>query len=111
VLDLVLGGQLQLITSNHLLTELEDLLARKFKFSAAAANEVGRELEFIAALADPGHVPPVCRNSDDDHVLAAAGDGQANWIVTGDKDLLHLGSHRGVEIITPAALVELAQDW
>jgi putative PIN family toxin of toxin-antitoxin system len=111
VLELVLGGQIQLVTSNHLLTELEHLLVRKFNFSAAAAREVRVELEFMAALADPAHVPPVCRDPDDDHVLAVATDGQANWIVTGDKDLLDLGSHRGVEIITPAGLIELADDW
>ena len=108
MLELVIGGQVQLVTSNHFLSELEDLLARKFNFSAAAAREVRVELEFIAVLADPAHIPQVCRDPDADQVLAVAADGQANWIVTGDKDLLDLGSYLGVETITPAGLIELA---
>jgi putative PIN family toxin of toxin-antitoxin system len=111
VLELVLGGQLQLITSNHLLTEMEELLVRKFNFSAAAAREVRVELEFMGTLADPVQVPKVCRDPDDDQVLAVAVEGNAGWIVSGDNDLLDLGSYRGVEIVTPAKLLVLAKDW
>jgi putative PIN family toxin of toxin-antitoxin system len=48
---------------------------------------------------------PVCRDPDDDMVLATALAGGADAIVTGDADLLTLASYSGVEIISPRAFV------
>ena len=46
---------------------------------------------------------PVCRDPDDDWVLATAVAGTCECIVTGDKDLLSLGEYRGVRILAPSA--------
>jgi uncharacterized protein len=43
----------------------------------------------------------VCRDSDDDKTLELAVSGNADRIVTGDKDLLVLSPFRGIPIITP----------
>jgi predicted nucleic acid-binding protein len=42
----------------------------------------------------------VCRDRKDDKILDLAINGQAEYIVTGDKDLLVLKLFRGVKIIT-----------
>ena len=44
----------------------------------------------------------VCRDRDDDNVLAAALEAKADCIVTGDKDLLILKNFRGIKIISPS---------
>lgn len=44
---------------------------------------------------------PVCRDADDDWVLATAIAGRAEVILTGDADLLKLGAFRGISILTP----------
>lgn len=49
-----------------------------------------------AALADA-----VCRDPDDDWVLATAVAGEAEAIVSGDADLLTLSSYLGIEILSP----------
>jgi uncharacterized protein len=42
----------------------------------------------------------VCRDPDDDHVIATVVAVRADTIVTGDKDLLSLGQYRSVRIVT-----------
>ena len=44
----------------------------------------------------------VCRDPDDDKFIACAVDSKSKYIVSGDKDLLSLGSHEDVEIVTVA---------
>lgn len=53
-----------------------------------------------AALADP-----VCRDPDDDWVVATAVAGEAEAIVSGDADLLAFSSYLGIEILSPRQFV------
>lgn len=100
-----IDGRLRLMTSRYLLDEFEEILETKFGFSRAAAVETRSELEVLARIVEPIEVPRVCRDPDDDHVLAAAVAGEAELIVTGDRDLLVLKSHGDIEILTPTAAV------
>jgi putative PIN family toxin of toxin-antitoxin system len=50
---------------------------------------------------------PVCRDRDDDKVLETAVAGQADIILTGDRDLLVLGEYKGIRILSPRQFVEL----
>jgi len=54
-------------------------------------------------------VEPVCRDPDDDLILAAAVVGKADYLVSGDKDLLALEEHRGVRIVTAAQFLRKLQ--
>ena len=49
---------------------------------------------------------PVCRDPDDDAVLACAKAAQANLIVSGDQDLLVLQAFEGIPIVTALQAVE-----
>lgn len=101
LLDLGLRGYRQLVTSVALLDELEDVLCARFAFDRAAARLTRAELETIADLVDPGPIPAVARDPDDDAVLAAAVAGTVAVIVTGDRDLVVLETHVGIAIATP----------
>ena len=43
-----------------------------------------------------------CRDPDDDKLLELAVNGAADFIVTGDDDLLVMNPFRGIAIVTPA---------
>jgi len=50
---------------------------------------------------------PVCRDPDDDAVLACALAAQVDLIVSGDADLLVLEQFEGIRIVTPAQAVKM----
>jgi len=62
----------------------------------------------LASWVEPEPLKPaVCRDPDGDWVLATALAGEAEAIVTGDADLLVLGEHRGIAILSPRGFLEL----
>jgi len=63
-------------------------------------------LALAELVQDTGRVKGICRDPADDMILSAAIEGRADTIVTGDEDLLTLGEHAGIAIITPRAFVE-----
>jgi uncharacterized protein len=52
-----------------------------------------------AILLPDAPAPAVCRDPDDDDVLGCAMAGAADYLVTGDADLLSLSQYRGVSIV------------
>jgi uncharacterized protein len=69
------------------------------------------EVQRLAEMIDPLPLPkPVCRDPDDDQVLALAIATKAEMIVSGDADLLSLGSFEGIPIVAPAEAVWLLVD-
>jgi uncharacterized protein len=52
-------------------------------------------------------LPRLCGDPDDDKYIAAAIEGDAAFVVTGDRQLLALADHEGVRILTPRAFLDL----
>ncbi len=60
---------------------------------------------------DPAKLPTeVCRDKDDDHVLACAVSADAKYLVTGDKDLLSLKAYKDIRIMAPRDFELLFED-
>jgi len=92
------------VSCRPLLDELRDVLTRKFRQRAADVRATVRLFEDTFTLVAP--VPleaPVCRDTDDDVVLATARAGECAAIVTGDQDLLVLDPFQGIRVLAPSA--------
>lgn len=105
-------GDIELYTSPALVAELRAVLSREHLASRLARQQasVDDAIRFYGDLAisvSPLAVPrSVARDADDDQVIAAALAANADTIVTGDTDLLSMGSHQGIAIITTAQAVQ-----
>lgn len=96
-------GELSLVSCPFIITEVRRILARKFRLSyeeVAAAIEPIREA-MSEIIEHEAEIDRICRDQDDDHVLACALAAKADYLVTGDADLLDIKSFRRVRIVTP----------
>lgn len=104
-----LGGKAQMFLSLAMVLELTETLQRpRFAGRLAARGETAQTLaaKFRAACHEavpaPTTPPPGLRDPDDMHVLACAVGAGADLIVSGDKDLLSLGSFAEIPIVAAA---------
>lgn len=65
-------------------------------------------IELHSEMVEPvSFAKPVCSDPDDDKFLAAAIAAGADYVVSGDKALLNLKSHHGVEIVRPSRFLKV----
>ncbi|MCL2039501.1 MAG: putative toxin-antitoxin system toxin component, PIN family [Bacteroidetes bacterium] len=97
-----LFGNHKLIFSKELLAELCDVVERR-KFTNLFSNEQVRILfEFIERYAEIVEISSkvdICRDKKDNYLLALAKDSKADYLITGDNDLLVLEQFEGTKII------------
>lgn len=108
ILDAALAGTFTLLLPEQLVAEFADKIATKPYLAARISPE--HAAAFIVDLAAIGEViptlqepfPAVTRDPKDDYLLAYAVIGQADYLVSGDRDLLDLGPVEGLTILSPA---------
>ncbi len=102
----------RLFSSPVLLAELTDVLSRpspakQLAVIGKSAREVLADYIEIVEVVEPDEVPRVVpSDADDDHVIAAAVTAHATLIVSGDSDLLSMGSHQGIDILSAVMAIE-----
>jgi uncharacterized protein len=91
-----------LITSEFILNETHENLIERFGYSAELAEEaVGVLRSGMSVVSVSKLENPVCRDPDDDNILATAVSASCDCIITGDKDLLVLMTYEGISIFSP----------
>ena len=94
----------QVILSDFLLREFRDVLSRKLGYDDAEIAVAVQVLLDRCQMVRPLSLgEPVCRDPDDDQVIATAISGGCECIVTGDEDLLCLGEVQRVCLLSPGA--------
>lgn len=101
------NGEYTLLYSEQLLNEIAEVVTRdkiwtRYKLTDETLSA------FLGSIIAYGEqirlvtVVDVCRDPDDNILLALAVDGKADYIVSGDKDLLDLVTFEEIPIVKPA---------
>ena len=112
-----LTGRFTLLASVPLMIEYEAVMTRTEHLTAArlSPDDVGILLDSVAAVAEPVRLAflwrPALRDPDDDMVLEAAVNGQADMIVTFNlRDFEQAASRFGIAITPPGPALKLLEE-
>lgn len=115
LLEQVRAGTVSMVSSPALLAELTEVIGRsKFDLILNRTNTSRErtlaEVRQLAEVIEPPPLPrPVCRDPDDDQLLALALAAKVEMIITGDDDLLSLSRFEGIPILAPAQAIALIE--
>jgi putative PIN family toxin of toxin-antitoxin system len=112
ILTRLANGEYTLIYSAPLLDELLEKLALprirdKYGIDGDVIESLLHLIALRGELISPTRKVKICRDPDDDRVIEAALDGHADYIVSGDTDLLTLGAVEHVPIVLPFMFLQI----
>ncbi|MBW7907737.1 MAG: putative toxin-antitoxin system toxin component, PIN family [Kiritimatiellae bacterium] len=101
ILALCLANDDLFVTSG-ILADVRSKLSRKLRMPTGQVDDIVTFLLSYCQVIDPAGVPQgTCRDSDDHDVLGAAAAAQADFLITGNEDLIVLKKYRRTRIVTP----------
>lgn len=101
--DLIVNEKIQLITTDQLIIELRVVTSRqklKKYFDPEKVEELISLLDIISEKVNLKKIEAICRDPKDDFLLALAKQSNADFLVTGDKDLLDMKEYSKTKILT-----------
>jgi putative PIN family toxin of toxin-antitoxin system len=104
-------GGVDLILSRYILDEMVRVLPRlkRITLNPTEIRDLADSFMFLAEVVEPdGEVDKTLRDELDQQVLGTLRAAKADYLITGDKDLLALGGR--YSIVTPAAFWERCGD-
>ena len=108
IVDSGFEGIYTMILPHELFIELKEKLTVKPYLVRRIPKQIAKQfiaalsivIEMIPSITEP--IPEVSRDKKDDYLLAYASVGKANYLVSGDKDLISLEQKFPFKIIRPA---------
>jgi len=97
-----------LVVSDDILDEIDRVTGyEELPIEPSERRVFLRVLRGVSEVVTPEENLSVVEDSDDDKFLEAAVEADADYIVSGDDDLLSLGEFRGTEILTPDEFLDI----
>ena len=103
----IIAEKINVYTSPQLVSEILDVLRKKFHFSEEKIEKLERDILEISRIVYPVKKILAVRDIADNKVLEAAVEGKCSVIVTGDKDLLSLKKYKNIQILTASEFLDL----
>ena len=111
---LLFSEEARLLFSTELITEIQQTIAKpklKKYFGANALEKMLSTFEPFIDFIEVESIVAVCRDPNDNFLLALAKDGKADYLLTGDKDLLDLKKFGKTKIKTIATFIDEAKNY
>ena len=111
---LLIAGDARLLFSVELLAEIQETIGKprlKKFFGANALEQMLSVFEPFIDLVNVESIVTVCRDPRDNFLLALAKDGKADYLLTGDNDLLVIKKFRKTKITTIANFIESIKNY
>lgn len=100
---LLLNGKTKLLFSEELIEEFLNVVKRpklKKYFAQSDVQKLLNTINEVAEFIDVKSNVSICRDEKDNFLLALALDGRADFLITGDKDLLVLKKIEHTSVVT-----------
>lgn len=110
---IIQSKKVRLLFSIELIEEIKATISKpKLKkfFDADSLEEMLLSFKSLIDLVPVKSKVHVCRDPNDDFLLALSKDGKANYLVTGDKDLLSLAQFGKTNIISFNRFIEIMNE-
>ena len=109
VLEMALSGSIQLAISESLVIELQGVLQRpKFELSAQLVQTIVSEYASIASWIEPSeHFKVVVDDPSDNYFIDCAVAAKADYLITGDRHLLNLGTFKMIKIVSVDTFIDI----
>ena len=101
IIDLIIEGKIKSYISSDILDEIKEVLERdKFRFTPDITQQIIIEIESLSEFVIPKiKHSAVNRDFDDNKIIDCAIESKADYIITGDDDLLSLKEYKSIKII------------
>jgi putative PIN family toxin of toxin-antitoxin system len=107
ILASLASGEIVNFISIHIIAETKRILADKFLWTNAQVDSAEFWLLTFSRPVKPKICLTVINHAPDNRILECAVQAQADYIVSGDRHLLNLNHYQHIEIMTPAAFLEI----
>ncbi len=104
------NSKIEIVVTDVLFSELSSTFRKKHLTKYFKDEKFTNFWEFIRGLIviiEVEEIPNICRDEDDNYLLALADQIECSFIVTGDKDLLVLEQYKQVKIVRFREFIEL----
>lgn len=116
ILNAVRKQKIILVSSPVIIKEIDEVINRERIIGLTKMSKDER-VDFVDRLiercdiTEGKEIQQVGRDVKDDKFLACAIEGKANYIISGDEDLLTLKEYEGIKIVTPREFLRILENF
>jgi putative PIN family toxin of toxin-antitoxin system len=111
VFDRVTNRLDELFTTDEILQEVAEVLSRKkFDINRKEIEDYIKIIEsYSVKIISANETEEICRDKDDDKILQCGFEGNVDFIITGDDDLLVLEKYKAIRIVKPGEYLAILE--